>query len=357
MISGMQLPQNIGLDQNDPHAMFALGFALGGKMPQAGSQMDIAARHQVSMPQMSAQPNMSAPDAQHAMFGQHVSAAQLKDLLKMESFREMVAPQPMTQMHHILGFLPQVQPTAHTGYSVSPEDLRMQARMQFSGAQSFRAPSEQIMQVQLPNFHPQLQATSGLPYAQLRNFQMASAQGQSVQAEDSGLEPHTGGSEKVELVTPRNRRKQEDRGPIALTRARLEELFNGSLQQASKTLGICPTAIKKACRRFGITKWPYKSPNPGPKPKRLRAMMAADGSGSDAKGTEDKDGRAQEKDDTTEVSESESGLGGEDSARNSPQNKQKLVLDKATGKLAAPRIALASGHDAAPTLLEPERGG
>jgi len=74
--------------------------------------------------------------------------------------------------------------------------------------------------------------------------------------------------EEVALVTPRVRgRADEGRGTVRITRGKLEALFGGSLLAASRALGICPTAIKKACRRFGIAKWPYKSPNPGPKPR------------------------------------------------------------------------------------------
>ena len=34
--------------------------------------------------------------------------------------------------------------------------------------------------------------------------------------------------------------------------------FDKSLHDAATELGICPTAIKKACRRFGIPRWPFR---------------------------------------------------------------------------------------------------
>ena len=73
-------------------------------------------------------------------------------------------------------------------------------------------------------------------------------------------------SARVALVCPRKKkagpgqspRRPDD--PVVLTRELLEGLFDRSLAAASEALGICPTAIKKACRRLGIDKWPFKGP-------------------------------------------------------------------------------------------------
>ena len=62
--------------------------------------------------------------------------------------------------------------------------------------------------------------------------------------------------------------------PVILTRELLESYFNCSLASVSKELGICPTSIKKACRKLGIAKWPFKSPNPGPKRKHPIILTA-----------------------------------------------------------------------------------
>ncbi|EKX38618.1 hypothetical protein GUITHDRAFT_154637 [Guillardia theta CCMP2712] len=73
-------------------------------------------------------------------------------------------------------------------------------------------------------------------------------------------------SARVALVCPRKKKagpgqspRQPD-DPVVLTRELLEGLFDRSLAAASEALGICPTAIKKACRRLGIDKWPFKGP-------------------------------------------------------------------------------------------------
>ncbi|EKX33995.1 hypothetical protein GUITHDRAFT_155866 [Guillardia theta CCMP2712] len=77
------------------------------------------------------------------------------------------------------------------------------------------------------------------------------------------------------IVCPRRKRTEvhepldegEAEGPVVVTRALLESYFDMPLSTVSKELGICPTAIKRACRKVGILKWPFKTPNPGPKKK------------------------------------------------------------------------------------------
>ena len=37
--------------------------------------------------------------------------------------------------------------------------------------------------------------------------------------------------------------------------------FNTPIQEAAKALGVCPTILKKICRRLGIGRWPYRRVN------------------------------------------------------------------------------------------------
>ena len=45
--------------------------------------------------------------------------------------------------------------------------------------------------------------------------------------------------------------------PVSITLEVLEQLASYSLPTAAAKLGICPTAMKTACRRLGILRWPY----------------------------------------------------------------------------------------------------
>lgn len=55
----------------------------------------------------------------------------------------------------------------------------------------------------------------------------------------------------------------QNHGPVLVSREALEELFELPLRTAAGKLGICITAIKRVCRKFGIEKWPYRIPCKG----------------------------------------------------------------------------------------------
>jgi len=46
--------------------------------------------------------------------------------------------------------------------------------------------------------------------------------------------------------------------PIHITREVLTSFFGQPLKVAAKELGICITAMKTVCRKFGIERWPYR---------------------------------------------------------------------------------------------------
>eukprot|EP00286_Rhodomonas_abbreviata_P008282 CAMPEP_0181319702 /NCGR_PEP_ID=MMETSP1101-20121128/17720_1 /TAXON_ID=46948 /ORGANISM="Rhodomonas abbreviata, Strain Caron Lab Isolate" /LENGTH=684 /DNA_ID=CAMNT_0023427335 /DNA_START=61 /DNA_END=2115 /DNA_ORIENTATION=- len=63
-------------------------------------------------------------------------------------------------------------------------------------------------------------------------------------------------------VFPRRKHGQENaetsRGPVVITLELLESFASVSLTAAAKSLGISPTAVKKACRKLGVQRWPYR---------------------------------------------------------------------------------------------------
>lgn len=48
------------------------------------------------------------------------------------------------------------------------------------------------------------------------------------------------------------------KSPVRITREILTECFSMPLHAAADHMGICITALKKVCRKFGIQKWPYR---------------------------------------------------------------------------------------------------
>lgn len=49
-----------------------------------------------------------------------------------------------------------------------------------------------------------------------------------------------------------------DNGYITIHYKDIEKLFDMTIDNACKNLGISKTSLKKICRHFNISKWPYK---------------------------------------------------------------------------------------------------
>ena len=59
------------------------------------------------------------------------------------------------------------------------------------------------------------------------------------------------------ILHPRLQNKT-DNGFITIHYKDIEELFDMTIENACKHLGISKTSLKKICRHFKIEKWPYK---------------------------------------------------------------------------------------------------
>eukprot|EP00287_Rhodomonas_sp_CCMP768_P011326 CAMPEP_0196726656 /NCGR_PEP_ID=MMETSP1091-20130531/7885_1 /TAXON_ID=302021 /ORGANISM="Rhodomonas sp., Strain CCMP768" /LENGTH=186 /DNA_ID=CAMNT_0042069139 /DNA_START=75 /DNA_END=632 /DNA_ORIENTATION=+ len=68
-------------------------------------------------------------------------------------------------------------------------------------------------------------------------------------------------------VYPRRKAGQQclgsDRPPIKVTMELLAPHFGRPLKAVAKRMGLCPTALKKACRKLGIERWPNTSKGDG----------------------------------------------------------------------------------------------
>ena len=89
------------------------------------------------------------------------------------------------------------------------------------------------------------------------------------------------------VVLPRRKQRQGEQKPAAAPVVVTAELLNGvrglPLRKAAATVGLSPTAFKKACRKLGLDRWDYQRPagKRGPY-MRCRAQVASFGSLSSA---------------------------------------------------------------------------